>query len=247
MWVYLRVWPQPITTAWIYHNSDLWLISLSSDWINWITIADKNLWATQVRNDGDTLSEANCGKFYQWGNNYGFPFTWSVTTSSTQVNAQNYWPWNYYSSSTFIIRNSSPYDWSSVKNDNLWGWTTWTNEAMQWPSLSGFHVPTKDEWVGLYGMLINTFSMADNATTMGTYLKMPMAGRRLYSDASVIRVGSEGSYWSSTSYYDDAYYLSFTSSNIYSQSSTSRVLGFSVRSFKNDAVQPDVTRTVLYQ
>ena len=111
--------------AWIFRNQTEWIISITSDWNTWYTIQDKNLWATTVYNDGDTLSETNCGTYFQWGNNYWFAFTWSVTTSSTQVDASNYWPWNYYSSSTFITRISSPYDWSSVQNDNLWWWVTW--------------------------------------------------------------------------------------------------------------------------
>jgi len=116
--------------AWIFWNQSKWLISITSDWTTWYTIQDKNLWATIVYSDWDTLSESNCGKYYQWGNNYGFAWTWSVTTSRTQVNAQNYWPWNYYSSSTFITQNN---DWSSVHNDNLWWWVTWvvtTNNAI---------------------------------------------------------------------------------------------------------------------
>lgn len=35
--------PQPITESWIYWSADLGLISLSSNWTNWITIADKKL------------------------------------------------------------------------------------------------------------------------------------------------------------------------------------------------------------
>lgn len=105
--------------TWVYHNSSLGLISLSTDWTTRITIADKNLWATTVWNSGDTLSEANCGKYYQRWNNYWFPFTWSVTTSSTQVNASTYWPWNYYSSSTYITYN---WAWDSTGNWNLRWW-----------------------------------------------------------------------------------------------------------------------------
>lgn len=108
-------------TAGIYHNSTQWLISISWDWTNRITISDKNLWATSVYNSWDTLSANNCGWFYQWGNDYMFPFTWPVTTSSTAVNASTYWPWNYYSSSTFIT--AAPRDNSS--NDNLRWWATW--------------------------------------------------------------------------------------------------------------------------
>lgn len=111
--------------AWIYHNDDEWVISISSNWTTWYSISDKNLWATQVYNDWDALSENNSGKYYQWWNNNGFNFTWTLTTSTNQVDASSYWPWNYYSSNTFIIRSASPYDWSSVRNDNLWWWVTW--------------------------------------------------------------------------------------------------------------------------
>ena len=123
-WTTLYQWTW---SAWIYHNATLWLISISSDWENWITIADKNLWATTVWNIWDTLSEANCGKHYQRWNNYWFPLTWSVTTSSTAVDTSWYWPWNYYSSSTFITNTS--WDWSSQQNDNLRWWETW---VVQW-------------------------------------------------------------------------------------------------------------------
>lgn len=119
-WTTLFDWSSIATWAWIFHNTTAWLISISSDWQNRITIQDKNLWASTVYNDWDTLSEANCWKYFQWWNNYGFAWTWSVTTSSTKVDASNYWPWNYYSSSTFITTNIT--DWSSVQNDNLWWW-----------------------------------------------------------------------------------------------------------------------------
>jgi len=114
--------------AWVFWNSTDWLISVSGDGTTWYTIQDKNLWATTVFNQGDTETDANCGYFYQWGNNYGFAHSWTVTTSSTQVDASNYWPWNYYSSSTFIKRSYSPYDRSSVKTDNLWWWVTQKTE-----------------------------------------------------------------------------------------------------------------------
>jgi hypothetical protein len=109
-------------SAWIFRDTTNWLISITSDWTTWYTIQDKNLWANTVYSDWDTLSEANCWKYYQWGNNYGFSWTWSITTSSTQVDASSYWPWNYYNSSTFI---TWLWDWSSVRNDNLRWWVTW--------------------------------------------------------------------------------------------------------------------------
>ena len=111
-------------SAGIFWNQTDWIISISSNWSTWYTIADKNLWATTVWNNWDTLSESNCWKFYQRWNNYWFPFSWSVTTSYTQVNASTYWPWNYYSSSTFILDG----DWETSVNKNLrWGVSQWTS------------------------------------------------------------------------------------------------------------------------
>jgi hypothetical protein len=109
-----------IESWWIFWNSSKWLISLSSDWQIWITIADKNLWATTVWNSWDTLSEANCWKYYQRWNNYWFPRTWEIANqSTTQVDASSYWPWNYYSSDTFIKYS---WRWDTTDNWNLRWW-----------------------------------------------------------------------------------------------------------------------------
>ena len=118
-WTVLYQWTW---NAWIYHNSALGLISISSDGSTWITIADKNLWATTVWNSWDTVSASNCWWYFQRWNNYMFPFNWSITTSTTLVDASTYWPWNYYYSSTFVIRTSSPYWWDSSNNTNLRWW-----------------------------------------------------------------------------------------------------------------------------
>ncbi len=116
-----------IAAWWIFWDSTDWLISLSSDWSTWITIADKNLWATAVWNYWDTLTDANCGNIFQWGNNYWFAHSWSVTSSTTRVDASTYWPWNYYSSSTYIKYS---WDWSNPSNNNLRWWVS------QWTSIS---------------------------------------------------------------------------------------------------------------
>lgn len=127
-------------SAWAFRNSSLWLISVSWDGTTWYTIQDKNLWATTVYNQWNTLSDANCGYFYQWWNNYGFPHSGTVTTSSTQVDASWYWPGNYYESGTFITTSLSPHDWSSVQNDNLWWWVTWVVSP----------APLKNAYIGEY-------------------------------------------------------------------------------------------------
>ena len=110
-------------SAWIYWHKDLWLITASSNGTAWVTIADKNLWATTVYNSWDELSEENCWGYYQWWNNYMFPWTWTVTTSSTQVDASSYWPGNWYNSSTFITAGVNR--WDTTDNRNLWWWVDW--------------------------------------------------------------------------------------------------------------------------
>ena len=245
-----QVRPGFIKVAWVYHNPTLWLISISKDGMNRITIADKNLGATTVYNSGDTLSEANAWKFYQRGNNYWFPFTWATSTSSSQVNARNYWPANYYLGSSFIKKNN----WDSSNNKDLrWG-VTWTNEAMKWPCDTWFHVPTNDELRNLFYMGSTSISGSlgiwsdSNPSGYKTYLKMPSAWQLAYSSGSQSNVGSRWYYWSSTYYSSNwyAYQLQAYASG-YWQNGYQTGIWCSIRPFKNDAVQPDNTRTVLYQ
>lgn len=90
--------------------------------------------------------------------------------------------------------------------------------------------------------------MASNATTMGTYLKMPMAGSRDAYDSSVADVGSYGEYWFSTpSGADFAYYLYFSPSNISFMGDFAHAFGYSVRCFKDTPVIPTSSWTTLYQ
>lgn len=253
MAIYMWREATPITTAWIYHSPSLWLISLSSDWTNWITIADKNLGATTVWNSGDTLSEANCWKYFQWWNNYWFPFTWAVTTSSTQVDASTYWPWNYYSSSTFIIWTWGWYwaNWDNPENNNLWWWVDWTVYAMQWPCPTWYHIPSNNDFQNIMNIW-NSLNLWDTTILEGPnniskYLKMPFAWRLAPSDWIHYVTWTQWAYWSSQ-YYDtsSASWLSF-SNKIYYPDSFAKSYWLSIRPFKNEVVAPDNTWTKLYE
>jgi hypothetical protein len=104
-------------SAWIFHNADLWVISVTNGTDKSITMYDKNVGATTVYNSWDTLVKANMWRFFQWWNYYWFPATWTISnTSSTAVNTTWYGGDNPYSSSTFIITTNS---WSDPTNDNL--------------------------------------------------------------------------------------------------------------------------------
>ena len=248
--------------AWgIFWNSADWLISLSSDWITWITIADKNVWATNVWNSWNTLNQSNCGNYFQRWNNYKFPFTWNVSTSWTQVDASNYWPWNYYNWDKFIVWN---YNWSSVQNNNLRWWETWITKkpnikdifiwewvedysAMQWPAPDGFHVPLQIEWQAVYDIWTALWWWGSDWTNFWIALKLPFAGTRIISSASVDGQGTYGEYWSSSSSNANyAYILYLNSTTILPQYNFRRAAGYSVRCFKNSPTIPTSSWTKLY-
>lgn len=131
---------------WIFRNQIDWLISITLHWDTWYTLQDKNLWATIVYNDWDTLTQDNMGNMYQWWNNYWFPSTGSVTTSSTQVDASWYWPGNYYESNTFITWNG---DWSSVHNDDLW-WNTSNSTHQECTAGDPLTISSTAKWVTVW-------------------------------------------------------------------------------------------------
>ena len=240
--------------AWIYRNQTEWIISLSSDGTTWITIADKNLWATQVYNDGDTLGESNTWKYYQHWNNYWFPFSWTFTTSSSTVNASSYWPWNYYSSSTFITTATRE---NSINKD-LWWWVTWTVVAMQWPCASWFHIPTKDERLSLSNIWVtlwcwtNAWLDYNTASSVSTLLKMPCWWELDYAN-----------WW--TKYYSWTRWYYWTSERVWSSWNSANQLTINlndgtfspyssqnisywclIRPFANTPTVPDRTWTKLY-
>lgn len=230
----LHLWERWKVQAWIFWNPWLGLITVS-DWTNAITIADKNLWATTVWNDGDTLTSANCWNYYQWWNNYAFNWiSWSnPTTSSTQVNTSAYWPTNYYNSSTFNT-NWTPYTWAW---DNLWGETTNTLLARKGPVADDYHVPSKDEFMSLVSILASLWITTwPNASI---YLKMPYAERRQNTTGAVQDV-AYAAYWSSTSTRQDASYnLILESASISGDDVSLKGQWYVIRPFYNRVVSPN--------
>ena len=256
------------TGAGIFQNASSGLISLSSDGVNWITIADKNLWATTVYNDWDTFSEANCGKFFQRWNNYPFPFSGASTKSSTLVDASWYWPWNWYYNSTYRTPpNSSPYYWDTSNNLNIRGWVVWAVKAdvkdicvgkwlddyssKQWPCPSGFHMGS---WTGWERVAINSRwqTLWAWTSTWGTnfskYLKMPMAWYRSWTSSTWSKTSSwsVGRYWNWDITSGPIYIWFGSSSLAVSYLSSSANPWYSIRPFKDIPVAPDNTWTTLY-
>jgi len=248
---------RPSYPAWIYWNPniDWWVISISSNWTDWLTLADKNLWATTVYNLWDTMSEANCWKFYQRWNNYWFSYTWTPSRSSTKVDVSSYWPNNYYSNSTFR-RVSYSWNWrtdaSTTAAFNLWWGVTGTAEAAQGPCPNWFHIPSRSDITNLVSMYIGLDILSD--TDSQAYLKIPRMWIRDNYNATVNDAWTDWWFRSctiNTEPYESTYYPyaceCWNQSQYQIQLSTWHMNSYclGIRPFRNEAIMPDDTRVAI--
>ena len=146
------------------------------------TWMDRNLGASRAATSS-TDSEAY-GHLYQWGRAAdGHQIRTSGTTSALSDS-------DTPGHGNFITTGSSPYDWRSPQNDDLWQGVNGTNN----PCPAGFRLPTEAE----LDAERQSWSSDDAAGAYGSPLKLPVAGYRYYSNGSLGNVGSGGDCWSST-------------------------------------------------
>lgn len=185
------------------------------------TWMDRNLGASRVaQSSTDSLVY---GDLYQWGRfSDGHQCRNSSTTNSKATTAipNNGNSWD----GKFITEGSSPWDWLSSQNDNLWTGLNGVNN----PCPYGYRLPTDNELNSeRQSWLSNGASGAYNSP-----LKLPLAGYRFCDSGSLYFVDSRGNYWSSTVDGSYAYYLYFYD-NTADVSSFIRALGNSVRCLKD--------------
>lgn len=180
------------------------------------TWMDRNLGASQVAtatNDVDSY-----GDLYQWGRlKDGHQCR---TSSTTATNSSDDTPGD----ALFITEESSPYDWRSSQNDNLWQGVDGTNN----PCPGGYRLPTETEIDNEH----LTWSSDDSDGAFGSVLKLPMSGYRLNSSGSLAYVTTRGAYWSSTVSGTRARYLLFGPSGA-SMGASLRAIGISVLCLKD--------------
>ena len=141
---------------------------------------DRNLGASQVATS--STDEAAYGDLYQWGRAAdGHQIRTSGTTSTLSSTDA---PGNV----GFILAPSSPYDWRSPQNANLWKGETGINN----PCPSGFRVPTEAELNDERA----SWTPQNSAGAFASPLKLTLAGLRT-DNGSLSNVGSEGFYWTS--------------------------------------------------
>jgi uncharacterized protein (TIGR02145 family) len=180
------------------------------------TWMDRNLGASQVATSStDTNSY---GDLYQWGRGIdGHQCRNSATTSTLSSG-------DVPGHGNFILINSSPNDWRSPQNTNLWQGVNGVNNPC--PSL--YRLPTDAE---LNAERLS-WSSNNSAGAFASPLKLPIAGFRQYNNGSFTFVGSYGNYWSSTVGAGGTRYFTFSSSSAYLQSAA-RAYGLSVRCLKD--------------
>ena len=180
---------------------------------------DRNLGASQV---ATSSTDANSyGDLYQWGRGSdGHQYRNSATTAALSSSDQP-------GHANFILTTSSPHDWRSPENTNLWQGPNGVNN----PCPSGYRLPTETE----LDIERSSWSSQNAAGAFASPLKLPMAGYRNYRvvDAgSLSNVGSVGDYWSSTLSGTASRDLDFSSSNANMHTDV-RAYGVSIRCLKN--------------
>ena len=177
---------------------------------------DRNLGATRVATSSTDASAY--GDLYQWGRAAdGHESRTSATTGTLSTS-------DTPGHGDFILAPSTPNDWRSPQNDNLWQGVSGINN----PCPSTYRLPTNAEW-----QAERTSWTSNNAA--GAYnspLRLPVAGLRSSSNGALIDVGSYGYYWSSAIDGPGSRYLLFGSS-VASLFSYFRAFGFSVRCLKD--------------
>ncbi len=177
---------------------------------------DRNLGASQV---ATSSSDPNAyGDLYQWGRRSdGHQCRTSTTTATLSSVDQP-------SHGNFITNSTTPGDWRSPQNTNLWQGVNGVNN----PCPSGYRLPTEIE----LDAERSSWSQNNNVGAFASPLKLPMAGYRYHADGSLATVGSYGLYWSSKVSSTNSHTLGFVSSSAY-MTPGARSYGLSVRCLKN--------------
>jgi uncharacterized protein (TIGR02145 family) len=180
------------------------------------TWMDRNLGAAQVATS--STDAAAYGDLYQWGRGTDGH---QIRTSSTTATLSSI---DQPANGNFILAPSTPNDWRSPQNTNLWQGVNGVNN----PCPSGYRIPSESE----LNAERSSWSVNTSVGAFASVLKLPMAGRRDASNGSLLSLGTSGSCWSSTVSGTNSRRLNFFSSYA-SMYTDYRAYGYSVRCLKD--------------
>lgn len=242
-------WTIPTTSPGIYYNSSLWLISLSRNWSDWITMMDKNLWATS----NDPTSSSSYWAYYQFGNDY--PFYSGPSTSSAQADLSAYWPDNRYSSSSYYVTSNAD---GSMKdsswNRNLWWEDTYKStgdkSVLRWPCSTWYHIPSDNE-IDTLDYIISWFWL-NTKEWLQTYLKIPMSWTLSYDYWVLVNTWNIWCIVSTFRFSDYGRFKTYWRDNFQGNYEVHAwaahwANAFPIRPFKDEPAQPTLEWDILYQ
>ncbi|MGF1639243.1 MAG: hypothetical protein ACFCUU_19355 [Cyclobacteriaceae bacterium] len=177
---------------------------------------DRNLGASQIATS--STDAAAYGDLYQWGRGTDGH---QIRTSGTTTTLSNT---DTPGHGDFIITGSSPWDWRSLQNDNLWQGISGNNN----PCPNGYRLPTEAEW----NTERQSWSSNNSVGAFNSPLKLPRAGVRNFSFGLLTSVGLSGHYWSSTVNSGYSRNLFFNQSNAGISNTGHRGSAMSVRCIK---------------
>lgn len=197
----------------------------------WITITD--CWGSS--SDCDSAIRNTIWSYFQrWRNT-------DITATASWV-----WPVSSETNTKFYYNLSSPYDWLSTPNPNLWWWSisdtatiNWQtdNTLRQWPCATWYHVPSAKDWCDAMKLITSSLTCNNSPqanTLVVSTIKLPLAGTRDGSSTNYYYQGSWWAYWSSS---PSSTTLTFTpyfnSTTLYPLLWYNRWYGNSIRCIKN--------------
>ena len=219
--------------------SDLEMYFVTDAWATWYyAMMDRNLWATMTW-AWQVAPIWSYGYYYQWWNNYWFPNNGNLDVGEQVEDiSNNYWPWNYYNSGTFILEwfgHPSAY----ISNGNL-RWWNGDGIDRQWPCPEWYHIPAHNGFVNMVDVYWKNSVNDTGGIQWSLDSLMPFAGNRSNQTADIGMLGY-GNYWSSTHYnISNSYNLMFVPYGVDVIGYVGNRFGLSLRCFKNSSI-PSMT------
>ena len=205
----------------------------------WLDMMCFNLGSDEATGDPFVYSTEILGDLYQWGRVAdGHQKRTSATVAgpavSTDLDTRGQIKSGNGKFGKFITTSASGtyYDWRTPQDHTLWGngnQDATMAKTLSDPCPAGWKIPTQKQWAAIATKTNNAWQWTGSGYKVGEALYLPAAGIRYSSNGSLVSVGLEGYYWSSTISSTYAWYLYLYSGEYDTNYGNYRAHGLSVR------------------